>query len=335
MGDRKMREKFASTLTQPQIKAANAAMIELLRPESGYEGATKAAALLDDPVRIQVREGSIEEQILDRLPVGPEDLAQVVDHDMPTYIGEIEAESPGALVVPIGGRPRAWYYFGRKYEARFSRHRTLRLKKDTSQLLTYKHDIRGDLTDNAVKDLIASRDHRFFQAINNLLSPGKAAAGQPLGPGETLRTGVIQWVRLEGQWTPSTLAEADKVLNKSTYGIDGQTYVINLETSKEFLKWDHDMWGGADIAQEVRRNGWTMKTMHGKRWIITIKNWIVPNGTMYIFGPQEFIGKNLVLTEPTMFVKKDETELTMWAYEEAAMVIANIAAVARVDVTLT
>lgn len=325
-----MQEYIGSSLTPAQTKEANARMIDWLQSGS-EEGVAKAAAATTDYIRTRVREGSIFRQILPPQPVGKEDLQPSLTDDDPRYFGEVEPDTPGGIVQPLGGRPNAWYFFGKRYEARFARLMTPRFMKDVAQLLTYKMDLRQVISDMALKDLLSLEDTRSIQVINNLLAPTQSAAGGPLAAGDTVSaTGNIQWRTISGTVTRSALQDALAIMLNTNMGLRPSTCLINTHFAMQIQKWGRDEFGG-DIAQEVAQKGFTERELFGCRFLITIKNWLVPNGTMYMFAPAEFIGKTLVLEDSTMHVKKDAFMLFFYSYQQIAQIWQTIAGVCRAD----
>lgn len=326
-----MKEYIGSSLTPAQVKEGNARMLEWLDSSSGDQGAVKAAEASTDYIRTRVREGSIFRQILPPQPVGKEDLQASLTDDDPRYFGEIEPQTPGGIVQPLGGRPNAWYFFGQRYEARFARLQTPRFMKDVAQLLTYKMDLRQVLSDMSLKDLLSLEDTRSIQVVNNMLAPAQAAAGGPLAAGDTVAaTGNIQWRTINAGVTRTSMNDALSIMLNSNMGLRPSTCLINLHFALQIQKWDRTEFGG-DIAQEVALKGFTERELFGCRFLITIKNWLVPNGTMYMFAPSEFIGKTLVLEDSTMHVKKDAFMVYFWSYQQVAQIWANIAGVCRAD----
>ncbi len=321
----------ATTLTQDQVKAANEQMSEWLKPESGEEGRVKAAYTATDYIRVRIREGSIARNILTPQNISQADIYPRLEDDDPSYIGEIEPDTPGAVVTPLADRPESHYFKGKRYEARFGRVHTPRQIKEVAQLLTYKYDLRRILSDMNLKDLLSLEDTRFLRTVNTLLANGETDAQGNLKPQEVLpSTGVIQWDTLNAGIDVSSIADALTVPLRSNLGMKASTALINLNFATQLMKINRNDFGG-DIAEEVKRTGFTEREWMGVRWLITIKNWLVPDGTMYMFGPQEFIGKTLILQDATMSVRKDDYMISFWAYELVAQVIANIGAVWRVD----
>ena len=326
-----MKEYIGSTLTEQEVKVANTQMNEWLAPETGLDGQTKAGAATTDMIRTRVREGSIARNVLKPRTIGASDLVPSLTDDDPRYIGEIEPDTPGGVVNPLGARPHAWWFFGKRYEARFNRLETPRYQKDVAQLLTYKTDLRRVLSDASLKDLLSLEDTRFIQMVNNMLSNNGTSV--TMAAGEVLpTTGVIQWDQINDDVNLNSLGDAMTIMNRSNFGLNPATVLVNLNFAKQMMKLTRDEFGG-DLAEEVHVNGFTERQFMGVRWLVTIKNWLVPNGTMFQFAPQEFIGETLVLEDSTMHVRKDAYNIEFWAYQMLAQIIANIAGVCRVDFT--
>jgi hypothetical protein len=318
---------MGSTLTPAEVKQSNEQMLEWLRSDS-EGGGTKAAASTTEMIRTRVREGSIARNILSPRNIGPADLVPSLTDDDPRYLGEIEPDTPGGVVLPLGARPQAWYFFGKRYEARFNRLETPRYMKDTTQLLTYKTDLRQVLSDASLKDLLSLEDTRFIQMCNNVMAPTTLTYGET-----NPSSGVIQWDSINDDINPTSVADALTIMNRSNYGLDPATVLVNLNFAKQMMKWGRDDFGG-DLAEDVKKNGFTERQFMGVRWLVTIKNWLVPDGAMFQFAPQEFIGETLILTDSTMHVRKDAYNIEFWSYQEVAQILANSAGIARCDFLL-
>ena len=329
-----MNENLKSKMSDEQIKEANARTIEILKdPYASTEQMNKIAGNVDSVIRLRVREGSISRNILTPKTIGQADLTPSVTDDDPRFIGEFEPETPGGMVIPLGASARSYWFSTKRYEARFSRLVTPRYRKDVAQLLTYQQDLRSVLSDMSLKDQLYVEDGRFIQAVNNMLAPAASAAGTTLAAGETIPlTGTVQWREIDAGVTPTSVNDALAVLNESDFGMDAETVLVNLNFAKQLQKWDRNDWGG-DIAQEIHLKGFTERELFGKRWLITKKNGLVPNGTMYMFGPQDFIGKTLILEDVTMHLKKEYYMLEWFSYSLISAIIGSPVGFARVDLT--
>ncbi len=73
----------------------------------------------------------------------------------------------------------------------------------------------------------------------------------------------------------------------------------------------------------------------GIKWIITIKNDLVPDWYMYMFTEPKYLGDFCVLDNVTMSTKHEDFILSFYAYESIGGTIANIAGVCLAQFTGT
>jgi hypothetical protein len=332
-----MNEMLQSTLTPAEIADSNEKMCSWLESDMPSDN-IKAAAASQEYLRVRVREGSINRNVAPQRPVTKDELIPdiVNNTDDPLFIGEIEPDTPGGMVMPVGSRSRGYYFHGRRYFARFGRVMTLRYNKLLTQLLTYKMDLRQYFSDASLKDLLALEDAYWFSAINNMLSPFHSAAGATPAYGDVVpATNNVQWRQLEAPVTRTSVADALSVMVESNLGIFPTTVVVNANFLFQLMKWTHN-----DVGPQLLYD-WTtkgfgeidLKGFMGVRWLVTIKNWLVGNGTMYIFGPGQFVGPSLVLNDTTMHIKKDDEAISFWAAEQISQVLGHPGAYCRVDLT--
>jgi hypothetical protein len=135
--------------------------------------------------------------------------------------------------------------------------------------------------------------------------------------------------------TKVSVSDALSVMVDNSLGIMPTTVVVNANFLFQLMKWNlSDV--GPELVTEWTRKGFAemnIKEFMGVRWLVTIKNWLVGNGTMYIFGPGAFVGPSLVLNDTTMHVKKDDEAISFWAAETISQVLGHAGAYARVDMT--
>jgi hypothetical protein len=88
---------------------------------------------------------------------------------------------------------------------------------------------------------------------------------------------------------------------------------------------------GGDFSQDVFKNGWSEQNFMNANWIITIKQDLVPNDSMYLFADPKFMGKSYVLEDTTMYIERKAYMLEFFAYETLGGAIGNTNSLARVD----
>lgn len=275
-----------------------------------------------DYTRYRMREEGFYRRILPPVQVSNDDLDQQVDTDKPVKIIEREPDSPAAISIPFNTLPMNLYVRGQKYRVTFDRIVTPRFTKDVDELRTYRMDIRQILSDNAIKDMLAEEDRKFISACN-------AAMG---GAADTTVTqsGLVQWETIYGGITRDTLQDSFKILPRTISRLEVGTCLVNNLTIRELMKFGREEMGG-DFSQDVFKNGWSEQNFMNARWIISIKQDLVPTDSVFMFADPKFLGKSFILEDTTLYVDRKAYMLEFFAYETLGGAIGNTNAVARVD----
>jgi hypothetical protein len=275
-----------------------------------------------DYTRYRMREEGFYRRILPPVQVSNDDLDQQVDTDKPVKIIEREPDSPAAISIPFNTLPMNLYVRGQKYRVTFDRIVTPRFTKDVDELRTYRMDIRQILSDNAIKDMLAEEDRKFISACN-------AAMGSAADATVT-QSGLVQWETIYGGITRDTLQDAFKILPRTISRLEVGTCLVNNLTIRELMKFGREEMGG-DFSQDVFKNGWSEQNFMNARWIISIKQDLVPTDSIFMFADPKFLGKSFILEDTTLYVDRKAYMLEFFAYETLGGAIGNTNAVARVD----
>ena len=275
-----------------------------------------------DYTRYRMREEGFYRRILPPIMVSNDDLDQQVDTDKPVKIIEREPDSPAAISIPFATLPMNLYVRGQKYRVTFDRIVTPRFTKDVDELRTYRMDIRQILSDNAIKDMLAEEDRKFISACN-------AAMGSSADATVT-QSGLVQWETIYGGITRDTLQDAFKILPRTISRLEVGTCLVNNLTIRELMKFGREEMGG-DFSQDVFKNGWSEQNFMNARWIISIKQDLVPTDSIFMFADPKFLGKSFILEDTTLYVDRKAYMLEFFAYETLGGAIGNTNAVARVD----
>jgi len=305
--------------TEVSSRATNAQFIEML--DGSPEMQKTAGDTVTEFTRVRNREEGVMRKILPPLTITNEELDRQVDTAKPVRIVDKEPNSPAAISVPFGTLPINQYIQGPRYRVMFDRIVTPKFTCDVDELYTYDMDIRQVLSDNAVKDVLAEEDGKWFMATNAALLGQDVVI--PL-------TGIAQWRSIDGGITRETVAEALKTLPMTPMHLEASVMVINNVSVKEFYKWGRDEIGG-DLAEEILQNGLAERNIMGCRMIITIKRELVPDNSIYMYAEPNKLGKCFLLSDTTMFIDRRAYMLEFFGYETIGAAIGNIAACARVD----
>jgi len=286
---------------------------------------TKVAQAATDVTRTQIREGSFANKILPPEPIGNEKLTKTMTEDL-IVIDELEPDSPGAKYVPFETVPEGEIITGARYITPMARIVTPMFTKDIDQLRTYDYPIRKILTDNSIKDGMATHDRKFIDTVksivmNTLRGPGSA---HPV-------TGKVQFMDFEEGLNRDTFTEATKMLPRGNAAgkFVARNYLMlaHENTLRDVLKLDRNAIGG-DLAEEHWKNGLTSTTIMGIKCISTIKNHLVPEGYVYFFAEPSFLGHNYTLTDWTMYLNKEAYFIKWFSYWLGGFSFGNIAGMA-------
>ena len=282
----------------------------------------EAVDAVNDFTRTKMREDGFYRRILPALPISNDQLDRQVYTDKPVKIVDKEPDSPAAISIPFATLPMNLYIKGNRYEVTFDRIVTPRFTKDVEELRTWIMDIRQVLSDNAIKDMLAEEDGKFLTAVNTAL----------LGPGLTVPTsGVVQWEQIAGGITRDTLWDSMKIMPNTPSNLEVHTCLINHITIKEICKFQQLEMGGESLSEGIMRDGWTLAKFMGKDWIITIKKNLVPTNSIYMFSDPKFIGKNYVLEDTTMYIRREAYMLEFFSYETLGGALGHTSGLARAD----
>lgn len=275
-----------------------------------------------DYTRYRMREEGFYRRILPPVQVSNDDLDQQVDTDKPVKIIEREPDSPAAISIPFNTLPMNLYVRGQKYRVTFDRIVTPRFTKDVDELRTYRMDIRQILSDNAIKDMLAEEDRKFIEACNAAMGGAADAT--------VTQSGLVQWETIYGGITRDTLQDAFKILPRTISRLEVGTCLINNLTIRELMKFGREEMGG-DFSQDVFKNGWSEQSFMNARWIISIKQDLVPTDSIFMFADPKFLGKSFILEDTTLYVDRKAYMLEFFAYETLGGAIGNTNAIARAD----
>ena len=281
----------------------------------------QAVDSVNDFTRTKMREDGFYRRIMPATPITNDELDRQVDTDKPVKVVDKEPDSPAAISIPFATLPTNLYIRGPRYRVMFDRIATPRFTKDVDELRTWIMDIRQVLSDNAIKDMLAEEDGKFLRAVNTALA----------GPGLVVPTsGVVQWEVIAGGISRDTLWDSLKVMPNTPSNLEVHCVLLNNITIKEVCKFTRNEMGG-DISQDIMRQGWSYQEFMGVKWIITIKKGLVPTNRMYHFADPKFIGKNYILEDTTMYIRREAYMLEFFAYATMGGTIGHTSGLSATD----
>lgn len=310
-------------------KVYNETFVELVKAGQIKEAAASSQSF----TRNRLREESFTEHILTPIDISNDELDKSEDAELLVKWNEREPDTAPAMVVPFGVVPDGLQFKGSRYPSYFSRLMTPAFMKDIDKLRGYDYDIRSVMLENSTKDLAAVLDSSFITRINSGLgtinTTNKAISGYDFP----------QYVSIAGGITRDNMISGFNVMQrlKVPFGPmqpDGKSskgiMLMNNITGQEFLKFQRSEVGG-DESQRAYLEGTPPKSVLGVNSVYTIKSDIVPDGTIYLFSAEEFLGKYLRLQPLTVFMKNEAFFLMWFQYMCISISIGNVRGAVRLD----
>ena len=304
----------------------DANLFQMLKEGEGRDGnIKKVAQAASDVTRTQIREGSFANKILPPETIGNERLTKTMTEDL-IVIDDLEPDSPGAKYVPFETVPEGEIITGSRYITPMARIVTPKFTKYIDQLRTYDYPIRKILTDNSIKDGMATHDRKFIETVNSIVTNTEG------GPGTVHPvTRKLQFIDFNDELNRSNFVDATKMLPRGNENgkFVARNYLMlaHENTLREILKLDRQEVGG-DKAQDFFLNGLTETSLFGIKAVSTIKNNLVPEGFVYFFAEPSFLGHNYTLTDWTMYLNKEAFFITWFSYWLGGFSFGNIAGMA-------
>ena len=276
----------------------------------------KVAQEVGQYIRTKLRENAFSRKIINPQYVTKADLQRTTLHEQLVKIVDIEPDA-GAMLITLRGQPDVQYVEGDRAEVSFFGISSKEFQKVEEELLAYEMPITELVERNAVKEIMKIEDTAFMTAV-----AAAVAASSKTVTYTTTTSGIME------------LNMFTKLFNKmedSTTGTNPLVVDVVLMNQADYNKLATlpATTVGSPAASEVYINGFKYATILGKKFVTTIKGDLVPEGTMYAFAPQEFMGKFYVLNDVKFWIEKKRNLIKWSAYETICMAIINNKAVAK------
>jgi len=310
------------------LKVFNDTFVEMVKSGNEKQAAVSAQSF----TRNKLREESFAEKILTPIDISNDDLDKSEDPELLVKWNDREPDTAPAVTIPLGVVPDAVQFGGTRYPSYFTRIVSPKFNKDIDYLRGYDYDIRAIMLEISTKDIATELDTRFLERINSVI--GTVNTANPLN-----KLGLPQNVTISGGITRENVAEAFKVIKRLRVpfgpaqpdgGESKGVMLMNTVTADDFVKMSRSEVGG-DLAQEMWVNGLPSKTLLGVKPAYTIKHDLVPDGVIYLFSSEDFLGKYYRLTPLTVFMKNEAYFLEYFQYMNVSLALGNVKGVVKVD----
>jgi hypothetical protein len=309
------------------------------------EGKEKMAEHGGTYVRDRLREVSFARKVLPPETVTRTDCQVSVNHDTLVKIVELEPQSR-AMSISFRGEPTARFIRGDRAEAAFFTISSEKFQKTEQELLAYTMPITKIIEENSVKDIQEIEDREFTihieAAVQALQQEANGGVSTALNYTSVNGGTVVEFSIIKGELartagandaTPRALQKPDLVrLFKLLDGnrLRSERLLMTEVDWDDILQWTVED-NGDKIQSETVVEGYKYNTLMGKPYIRTIKTDILRPGNIYCFTKPEFFGKFYVLNNTKFYIDKIANMITFQAWEDISMLVANIAAVRKLE----
>jgi len=309
------------------------------------EGKEKLAEYGGSYIRDRLREVSYARKVIPPENVVRADCQVSVNHDTLVKIVELEPQSR-AMSISFRGQPTARFIRGSRAECAFFTISSEQFQKPEQELLAYSMPITKIIEENSVKDIQEIEDREFTihveAAVQALQVEANGGVSTALNASNLTLGAVVEFSVLKGELarsaptndaTPRALQRQDLVrLFKLLDGnrLRSERLLMTEVDWDDVLTWTVED-NGDRIQSETTVDGYKYNTLLGRAYIRTIKTDLLRPGNIYIFTKPEFFGKFYVLNNTKFYIDKIANMITFQAWEDIGMLVANIAAVRKLE----
>lgn len=310
--------------------------------ESGRE---KVAEYGDSFIRDRLREVSFARKIVNPIQVGRADCQVSTNHDTLTKIVQLEPRSR-AMAMTFRGQPRANFIRAPRAETSFFTISSELFMKTEQELLAYDEPITKLIEDNSVKDIQEIEDREWLlhneSAVQALQQEANAGSVTRLDATTVKAGGVVEFSVRKGELARAATADDATVrpvqktdLINGFKMLDGKRLRCKMFLLTE-TDWDDVLqWTVEDIGDRLQSettvDGYKYNVVMGRPFVRTIKTDILREGNIYFFTEEKFYGRFYLLNKTKFYIDKVANNVMFQAWEDIAMILANVASVKKVE----
>ena len=263
-------------------------------------------------IRQKLREVSFARKILPPVSVTKADCQRSEDHDGLVKIIDIEPDSK-AMAINWRSEPDGKYVEGKRYTIPFSTISSEKFEKTEQELLANEMPITRVIEENSVKDIQKIEDLRFLQYIEAAITASTLSA--------TVTDTTV---------TRAALSQLAKLLPGKEIRLG--TILMHEIDFADILTWEAKDIGGK-IAAEITIDGYRYQSVLGYKLVTSIKNGVVPQGTIYGFAEPQFLGNFFMLNQTKFWIDKRANMISWQAWEDVGLGIGNINGACKIELS--
>ena len=295
------------------------------------EGRTKEAEAAGSTfIRKKLREEAVVRKILTPVMLTEDEIDRSLDSDQPQKIIEKEPDSR-ATYVPFKGSGELTWFHGPRYAVRFGKVESQKFSKSKFELMTYRNDIRKILTDNAVKDMAAEEDKKFFSTVRAGINEN--VTGQHI---YNASFGVTAFKQLFQRLIAAKKPIGKMVMSKHMFyeALDLPDSEIGFEAlTRQYdqgVESKDNLWGVPVVTTVKYEDG---APGAGNNYDLLgaglTKENIMYRNEVFLFAPENWLGNFFLLQDATLFIKQEADMIQFWSYSAPGIGIGETSACIR------
>lgn len=306
----------------------------------------KVAADMRELIQDHIYEAGFARRVLPSKPPGRLQVS-TTGHDTLHCVLELPTPDVRAMTIDFRGDTQAAIVRGPKVAVAFWTIQTEKQQVIEQELLAYDNPIITMVEERIPKAIQAVEDRTFVTyaelavQATQLLANGVATA---LNSATIAVGGVVEDAVVKGELArvafptasavPLPLQRPDVVRTKKLFlrnkQLRGETLLITEFDYADVAQWTIEDLGN-ELTGETLRSGFKAETFFNTRLTQTLKTNILRPGNAYMFAPPEALGVFYTLNDTKFFIDKRGNKIEFWAWEDIGMCIANIRAVAKLE----
>ena len=307
----------------------------------------KIAAEMRQLIQDHIYEAGFTRKILPPSPPGQLQVS-TSGHDTLHCVLELPTPDVRAMTIDFRGDTGATIVRGPKVAVAFWTIQTEKQQVIEQELLAYSNPVITMVEERIPKAIQEIEDRTFVtyaeasvQAVQLEMNGGVATAlnAATIAAGAVVEDAIIKGEQARiafptASSVPLPMQRPDTVRLKKLFTrnkmLRGETLLVTEFDYADVCQWTIEDLGN-ELTGETLRTGLKTDTFFNSRLVQTLKTNILRPGNVYAFAPPEAMGVFYMLNDTKFFIDKRGNKIEFWAWEDIGMCIANIRAVAKLE----
>jgi hypothetical protein len=280
-------------------------------------------------IRDRVRELGIARKIFEPIFVTAADLDRIANSDEPAIILSKDMDAT-AYTLPFRGQGESKYWDGEDFIITFHKYSSDKFNKSKFEMMNSKVKYDKLLEKRIVEAMFQVEDETVMNAVKAVIA--KAEVERPgtqyLATGEGLTKSSIKV--LIQMMSKLRMIPTDPKSDK-----DRPKFLMTTTLKQELIELGLMDIGDAGVSKHFNNGVAGITRLMGFPIITTIKDDIVANDEVYMFAPEDYSGRFMILQDHTLVIETKADLISFFSYAAMGFGIANTKSVAKIKLDLS